>query len=361
MAEKIHEKLLQTCGHENCSVRKVNIKEHEAGCEMALVKCSYCQTNVTIRGLGLHEDIECEHRRFKCPNSGCPLEMVAKESQDHKQQCEYRHIQCLICQERVPMKLLFSHIMNIHTSGYFDGSKVVCKQKLQIDKAFKKQFLMKAYQHSFLALMELKNNLFSCYISILGSVQDAAKFNVNVVAYHPDQKNMKMEGQGPVDAIESGKTMPILFMDIEQLKKMRDNEGRNCFRFKVQYDSKEDRPSKLKNMIRSLRTSRHLVSVPRSQPETTIQASANKSASVQNPIGIFIPRNQPETPLYINIPDQNHQPSVPRNQPETSLYINVPDQNHQPPSVPQNSDQESSDDEIYQNMLFDPRNSPQHC
>ena len=146
MAEKIHEKLLQTCGHENCSVRKVNIKEHEAGCEMALVKCSYCQTNVTIRGLGLHEDIECEHRRFKCPHSGCPLEMVAKESQEHKQQCEYRRIQCLICQERVPMKLLFSHTMNIHTSGYFDGSKVVCKQKLQIDKAFKKQFLMKAYR-----------------------------------------------------------------------------------------------------------------------------------------------------------------------------------------------------------------------
>ena len=36
LAEKIHEKLLQTCRH--CSVRLVNIKEHETQCEMTLIK-----------------------------------------------------------------------------------------------------------------------------------------------------------------------------------------------------------------------------------------------------------------------------------------------------------------------------------
>ena len=38
LAEKIHEKLLQTCRYENCSVRLVNIKEHETQCEMTLIK-----------------------------------------------------------------------------------------------------------------------------------------------------------------------------------------------------------------------------------------------------------------------------------------------------------------------------------
>ena len=40
MAEKIHEKLLQTCCYKNCSVRKVNIKEHEAECERLVLNCT---------------------------------------------------------------------------------------------------------------------------------------------------------------------------------------------------------------------------------------------------------------------------------------------------------------------------------
>ena len=52
VAEKMHEKLLQTCRH--CSVRLANIKEHETQCEMALVACSSCQNYVTIRGLAFH-------------------------------------------------------------------------------------------------------------------------------------------------------------------------------------------------------------------------------------------------------------------------------------------------------------------
>ena len=246
MAEKIHEKLLQTCRHENCSVIKVNIKEHETQCDMALVACSSCQNYVTIRGLAHHEEIDCELRRFKCPNTGCPLEILAKESQEHEQQCEYRQIQCLLCQEKVPMKLSSIHIMERHTTHYFEGSEVSCNIKighlpLLPSLVVTKSFLIKAYQHSFLVLMEHTNNIFSCYISILGSAQDAAKFNVNVVAFNPDQKNLKMEGQRPVEAIESGKTMPFLSMSIEQLKKMRDGKGQNCFRLKVQYDSKEDK------------------------------------------------------------------------------------------------------------------------
>ena len=74
MAEKIHEKLLPSCRHHNCSVRKVNIKEHEDQCDMALVKCSYCQNYVTIRGLARHENIckqgHGKHRPSKRPNIG---------------------------------------------------------------------------------------------------------------------------------------------------------------------------------------------------------------------------------------------------------------------------------------------------
>ena len=263
VAEKMHEKLLQSCHHENCSVRLVNIKEHESQCDMTLVECSYCQNNVTIRGLDFHEEIECEHRRIKCPNTGCPLEIVAKESQEHEQQCEYRQIQCIVCQKNVPRKLLVSHIMKWHTSHYYEGSEVSYKLKIGHllflpSIVVSNAYLLKAYQHSFLVMMELTNNIFSCYVSILGSAQDAAKFNVNVMAFHPDQKNVKMEGQGPVDTIESGKTIPILSMSIERLKNMIDDKGRYCFRLKVQYDSKdvkpskESKPSKLKKMVRSL-------------------------------------------------------------------------------------------------------------
>ena len=69
MAEKIHEKLLQSCRHPNCPVRKVNIKEHEDQCSMALVECSHCQNNVTIRELARHEN-NCEHRPSKRPSHG---------------------------------------------------------------------------------------------------------------------------------------------------------------------------------------------------------------------------------------------------------------------------------------------------
>ena len=78
MAEKIHEKLLQTCCYKNCSVRKVNIKEHEAECERALV-------NLTNLGLTLDE---CKHRKHgkecECRRTGLVQPLSPKSRSENR-------------------------------------------------------------------------------------------------------------------------------------------------------------------------------------------------------------------------------------------------------------------------------------
>ena len=56
MEEKILRKKMKVCKYEGCSkLVRGNIAEHEELCEFALVNCTVCQENVTLRDLDEHE------------------------------------------------------------------------------------------------------------------------------------------------------------------------------------------------------------------------------------------------------------------------------------------------------------------
>ncbi|XP_029000179.1 TNF receptor-associated factor 6 isoform X2 [Betta splendens] len=86
------------CPNADCS-EKMELRQletHLAQCQFATVICPQCHQSVRKRHLEPHTTVECQRRPVLCPD--CAENFVYEERELHEQQCPFAIIKCLYCE-----------------------------------------------------------------------------------------------------------------------------------------------------------------------------------------------------------------------------------------------------------------------